>query len=276
MKMQSYYTNSIEESNKSVEDTYLFVNCTGVCVLDGDFEGRNDTGRNDYYILYLNKGKMNIGLDGKFQPMKGGELVVFSPKTPYFYNNNEKNSQVEYIWLHFSGFEAKKMLEKTAVECNKILTVGFDERIIESFAGLFDEYKARDTGFEASCVSRLIALCVLFGRCIKKASGKGENPNLSASVNYIHKNYNSNINVEFLAKMEHLSLGYYRQVFKRRTGMSPVDYITGVRLRHGCELISRTNLSIKEIAALVGYDDQMYFSRIFKKKLGVSPKNYRK
>lgn len=275
MKMQSYYTNSVQDSNKDVDDKPLFINCTGVCIFDRDFEGKSDNGRKDYYLLYLNKGTMNIDLNGKRYNMNSGQLVVILPNTPFYYNN-EKDSSIEYIWLHFSGFEARELLEKTAVECNKILTVGFDERIIEGFNGLFSEYTSREEGFEMSCISRLIALCVLFGRRVKKSKLKGETVNLSASLNYIHKNFNADISVDFLAQMEHLSTGYYRSLFKRLTGMSPIDYITGVRLRHSCELMKVTNLSIKEISAMVGYEDQMYFSRIFRKKMGLTPKNYRK
>ena len=275
MKMQSYYTDTEQDSNKNVEDKSLFINCTGTCVFDRDFEGKSYNGRKDYYLLYLNKGKMNIVLNGHSHTMDSGQLVVIPPKTPYLYNN-EKDSSIEYLWLHFTGFEAENLLEKTSIECNTILTAGFDERIIEGFTGLFSEYIAREGGFEMSCVSRLIAICVLFGRRIKKSNIKGENINLSVSLNYIHKNFSSDISVGLLAEIEHLSTGYYRSVFKRMTGMSPIDYITGVRLRHGCELLSGTNLSVKEISAMVGYGDQMYFSRMFKKKMGVTPKGYRK
>lgn len=274
MKMQSYYTNALEDSNKRVDDKPLFVNCTGACVIEKNFKTKNDKGRQDYYLLYLYKGKMNLGINEENTVISSGQLIVIPPDTPFCYDN-EGTSAIEYLWVHFSGFNADNLLEKTCIECNKILTVGFDERIIEYFMGLFSEYAERDIGFEMSCVSRLIAICVLFGRCINKSSLNDTVIDLSASLNYIYKNFNTEIRVDSLAEMEHLSTGYYRNLFKRQTGMSPIDYIIEIRICHSRELLSNTNLSIKEISSMVGYEDQLYFCRLFKKKTELTPKKYR-
>ena len=76
--------------------------------------------------------------------------------------------------------------------------------------------------------------------------------------------------------MEFLSPSRYREVFRKVTGYSPVEYITLLRLRQAAELLSEGNVSIEEVALAVGYTDRLYFQRVFKKHMGVTPGNYLK
>ena len=76
--------------------------------------------------------------------------------------------------------------------------------------------------------------------------------------------------------MEFLSPSRYREVFKKVTGHSPSEYITLVRLRQACDLLDEGNLSIEETAIQAGYSDRLYFQRVFKSHLGITPGEYRK
>ena len=68
----------------------------------------------------------------------------------------------------------------------------------------------------------------------------------------------------------------YHVLFKETVGMSPRAYITMLRMRHACDLLNNTNLTVKQIGALVGYEDSHFFCKTFKSKIGVSPSLYRK
>ena len=78
-----------------------------------------------------------------------------------------------------------------------------------------------------------------------------------------------------LSAMAGLSESSFFAHFKNATGHSPVRLLTRARMRWAGELLEETNLQIKEIAGLVGYHDQFYFSRIFKSVHGLSPREYR-
>ena len=73
-----------------------------------------------------------------------------------------------------------------------------------------------------------------------------------------------------------MSCTSFRSAFKKHTGVSPNEYIITQRISAACQLLVQTDKSISEIAAEVGYGDQYYFSRIFKKKMGVPPLGYRR
>ncbi|MFS0871915.1 AraC family transcriptional regulator [Paenibacillus xylanilyticus] len=91
---------------------------------------------------------------------------------------------------------------------------------------------------------------------------------------YIDEHSNENLTVEFLAGMAGLSPKYYVDLFKRRYGMSTTDYISGLRINRAKQFMAGTDLRLRDIAHQVGYQDEFYFSRKFKKLVGVSPSVY--
>ena len=69
---------------------------------------------------------------------------------------------------------------------------------------------------------------------------------------------------------------YLSKLFKEEKGETYINFVSDRRLEKSCQLLESTELSIKEITSEVGYNDQNYYSRIFKTKYGLSPKEYRK
>ena len=72
-----------------------------------------------------------------------------------------------------------------------------------------------------------------------------------------------------------MSVCWFIRSFKRYTGVTPLQYITTIRINKAKELLKDSGYSIQEIGSLVGYDNQLYFSRMFKKQTGCSPSQYR-
>ena len=105
---------------------------------------------------------------------------------------------------------------------------------------------------------------------------EGTNKTYLKSAEYIHKHYNEDISIEFLAEMEKFSYSHYHDIFKQTMGMSPQEYIIAQRMNTACYYLMESTYSVGEIAELIGYEDQCYFSRIFKKKMGITPQQYRK
>lgn len=93
---------------------------------------------------------------------------------------------------------------------------------------------------------------------------------------YIKQHYSEEITRNDLAKTVYLNSDYMSRIFRKEEGMSITDYVMDVRIKKAAELLAYTDKPINETAIEIGYDNFSYFSRLFKKRLGYSPKEYRK
>ena len=102
------------------------------------------------------------------------------------------------------------------------------------------------------------------------------NDKINEAITFITMHYNTDINIKELASSCNLSQSRFMYLFKEQTGMAPHAYQQTLRIKNSMTLLTSTNLKIVEIGKQCGYEDSLYFSRIFKKLVDVSPKEYRR
>jgi AraC family transcriptional regulator of arabinose operon len=102
-----------------------------------------------------------------------------------------------------------------------------------------------------------------------------ERSRVQQTVHYMADHLTERLNVNQLAALVHVSPSHFFALFKRQTGCAPIDFLIRLRIFRGCLLLEHTPLTVKEIAAALGYDDAFYFSRLFKLVSEVSPRYYR-
>ena len=118
----------------------------------------------------------------------------------------------------------------------------------------------------------------LMARFLKDARPKsdaGDN-RIQKSITYIRKHINENIKIETLVDIACISKDHFIRLFKKETGMTPVQYISQKKIEKAQLLLVTEEMPIKEIAFLLSYEDHSYFNRLFKKITGVSPQEYRR
>lgn len=99
---------------------------------------------------------------------------------------------------------------------------------------------------------------------------------MEEALDYIRNNFQTNLGVEQTAEQVGLSVSYFSLLFKQKTGLTFLDYLTNVRMEYACLFLQNTDLKTYEIAEKVGYTDQRYFSQVFKRKMKKTPSEYRK
>ena len=99
---------------------------------------------------------------------------------------------------------------------------------------------------------------------------------MDSAVRYFHENYNKLISIEDYAASQHMSVSWFIRNFKEYTESTPAQYILSLRISNAQTLLETTNYNVTEIAEIVGYDNPLYFSRLFKKQSGMSPSDFRK
>ena len=136
----------------------------------------------------------------------------------------------------------------------------------------FDEYEESD-----NVCDRMCCLYNIIKHLLQIATEKSSYRNCAIYpvVEFIKNNYMKNIGVCEMADVIKMSESNLYAVFKKATGSSPIKYLNQYRLTIACELLQKTDYSIKEIAEKVGIPDQFYFSKLFKSKHSISPQQYR-
>lgn len=105
---------------------------------------------------------------------------------------------------------------------------------------------------------------------------RAHSPHVRKAIKYINNNLHYDINVAVIAKEVNLNPHYLSDLFKKETGLALTDYVQGKRIEEAMEALRLSNKSILEISTYLNFSSQGYFSKIFKKHVGMSPQQYRK
>lgn len=111
--------------------------------------------------------------------------------------------------------------------------------------------------------------------CTEEVSGI-QRDTVSYVKRYIGENYDKNLSLDVLGEIAHLHPGYLSKIFKETTDINLSNYIADIRMQKAAELLERTDLRIHEVMEQVGYQKSQYFSKLFKDKYGMTPKEYRR
>lgn len=235
-------------------------------------------GRRDYQILYVANGKTHFWFDGKKEIVSAGHMVLYKPeeiqKYVYYLEDNP-----EVFWIHFTGSDVKNILAYHGISLDEhVFYCGVLPDYKALFRKIIQELQLCRYGYEDYIASLFNDIMLLVDRQQheqKKATGNVQEQ-IERAAAYFNENYNTKISIDDYAESLHISTNWFIHNFKQYTGMSPAQYILSLRMVNAQSLLERTTYNIKEISEIVGYENPLYFSRVFKKEIGKSPAQYRK
>lgn len=235
-------------------------------------------GRRDYQILYVANGKTHFWFDGREEIVSTGHMVLYKPeeiqKYVYYLEDNP-----EVFWIHFTGRDVKNILAYHGISLDEhVFYCGVLPDYKALFRKIIQELQLCRYGYEDYIASLFNDILLLVDRQQheqKKATGNVQEQ-IERAAAYFNENYNTKISIDDYAESLHISTNWFIHNFKQYTGMSPAQYILSLRMVNAQSLLERTTYNIKEISEIVGYENPLYFSRVFKKEIGKSPAQYRK
>ena len=235
-------------------------------------------GRRDYQILYVANGKTHFWFDGKEEIVSAGHMVLYKPeeiqKYVYYLEDNP-----EVFWIHFTGSDVKNILAYHGIPLDEhVFYCGVLPDYKALFRKIIQELQLCRYGYEDYIASLFNDILLLVDRQQheqKKVTGNVQEQ-IERAAAYFNENYNTKISIDDYAESLHISTNWFIHNFKQYAGMSPAQYILSLRMVNAQSLLERTTYNIKEISEIVGYENPLYFSRVFKKEIGKSPAQYRK
>ena len=235
-------------------------------------------GRRDYQILYVANGKTHFWFDGKEKIVSAGHMVLYKPeeiqKYVYYLEDNP-----EVFWIHFTGSDVKNILAYHGISLDEhVFYCGVLPDYKALFRKIIQELQLCRYGYEDYIASLFNDILLLVDRQQheqKKVTGNVQEQ-IERAAAYFNENYNTKISIDDYAESLHISTNWFIHNFKQYAGMSPAQYILSLRMVNAQSLLERTTYNIKEISEIVGYENPLYFSRVFKKEIGKSPAQYRK
>lgn len=267
------YDGNVEDTTDFRSDKYLNINSCGfqnISDVSSEFVTVRKNGRKDYHILLVTNGTAAVLFNKKTYNLSAGNVVIYFPGEEQYYSLGQNSST---MWCHFSGYAIKDILD----ECNIKSGIFFyspNNAFSETFMRLIRQYNYPLKRKYANV--SLLELLYMFSDQSNGESNNKSMESLLPVLTYINANYNKNISIDILAKKAGYSKSRFSHLFADTIGITPKKYQNNIKLRSACEFLNSTTATVTEIALMCGFNDALYFSRIFKKKYGVSPSEYRK
>ncbi len=244
-------------------------------------------------LIYCINGTLKIDAQNEEHKLVAGDIFILPART--FYKSHFSDG-CTYYFIHFAAEQAQKSEKTLTVSLGAILPAGsyhyvYDNENVsvievakhtrnvgsERIDAIFSRMAGFDPNFNSAhklLIDNLLReLLILISSELLET--QGVNRHLSKITQYIKTSYAEDISLSSLSERFKLSETYIARLFKKELNARPSDYINRVRIERSKDLLIHTDMSITKISEAVGYSSLYYFSRVFKKSLGVSPKDFR-
>jgi len=195
----------------------------------------------------------------------------------YDYFGEEKP---EAYWVHFTGSDVKSILRNYEIPMDDpVFYSGASSVYSYIFKEMINELQTCRTGYEELLSMYLQQIFLLVQRTRQERK-----PTVTTYIQeemeyarrYFNEHYNEPISIQEYAESRDMSVCYFQRNFKQLVNHTPMQYLLTIRVNNAASLLETTDYSMAEISAIVGYEDPLYFSRVFRKIKGMSPTEYRK
>ena len=232
--------------------------------------------RDHYLIHYVVSGSGTLRCNQQEYAIQAGMLFIIFPSQVASYQADETDPW-QYTWVGFNGTDARRLVKLTGL--SKDAPVWQCEDPDETYALLRSIADASDntSAADAEMVGRLyLFLAHLIKRRPQHQTDDTHQAYVANALRYIQYNYANNIGVADIARYVGISRSQLYRAFLQQFGISPHAYLQTYRINEACSLLRDPNYSVAEVAGSVGFNDPLYFSRVFKSIKGVTPSDYQK
>ena len=229
-------------------------------------------GRDDYLIFYVAKGAEEFHLQTTVTATDG-DFIIFRPgERQEHLCVSEKPS--EFYYVHFTVPEDENPIRLPSFTVHSAKP---SARVRDLFEALIEEVQCKRTSFDTLSVGLLLTVIGTLEQSVAEESthGKETMDRIALVLQCINREYAASHTLDDFSAMSNLSKFHFLRIFRKITGVSPIEYRNGLRIEHAKEFLLDTTLSVGEIGVRVGYPSPSHFCDAFKNRVGVSPREYR-
>lgn len=230
-------------------------------------------------FIYCARGSGWCEMAGRKHEIAKDQLLVIPAATPHAYGASRETPWTIH-WFHAIGQNVPFYLEKLEVKPEKpVVRLGGDVQLFSLFEDVLEGLEHGSTlthlTYAAHSLAHLMGLILRH----KDEFWHGETDvreRTAKSIEFMKEHLREPLRISTLAAVVNLSRSHYTTIFRRATGYGPLMYLNHLRMQRAVQLLNSTNLSIKAISDQLGFSEQFYFSRAFRKLHGHSPSEHRR
>ena len=232
---------------------------------------------NHVELFYIIGGKGQFLINDQLYPVNTNHLVIINPNV--IHTEVSLNAQpLEYIVLGVDGIELSISGTSNGQFC--ILDHFESLDMASCLRNILREMEMKQPGYEDVCQAFMEILIIRLMRSTglslpSETSAVSTNRQCAAVRRYIDLHFKEALTLEQLAEEGHMNKFYLSHAFKREYGVSPINYMISRRIEESKYLLAETDLSMSQIAQLLGFSSLSYFSQVFHRTQNISPKEYR-
>lgn len=238
-------------------------------------------------VFFVTNGKGVFYLNDQVVTVNKWDLIIINPNCLHTEKSSSSDIPLEYIvlgvdhlLLHFPE-SYNLTADQRQLKAFEIINLTKDKDVILTYLNtLIDEIEKKEFSYEIVCKSILnifITHIIRSKTSLLFIEDSKEKLNLECLKikNYIDSHYSQNITLDFLSNLTYMNKFHLVHTFTKHIGLSPINYAINKRIQEAKNLLRTTSHSIRDIASIVGFSNSSYFSQMFKKITGITPKNYR-
>jgi len=245
------------------------------------FRKRTKEESTQYILIYCVDGAGWFEIDDVRHKVLPNHFFILPKGKAHAYGSNPNNPWTIY-WMHYdgekAGFFSDGLDQPTQVNPEKNSRI--EERLHlfeEIFATLKNGYSKTNLDYSISSLFHFLGSLKFLGAYRESLSAKNNQHDMvDDAIHFMRENIHKRLTLKEIAGFTGFSSSHFSSLFQKKTGYSPLNYLSQLKIQQACHYLDFTDMKINQISALIGLDDPFYFSRIFTKIMGSSPSEYRR
>lgn len=233
--------------------------------------------RKDYQLIYVAGGSLHYFDESGYEQIAPTDSFVLFKPLDYMQYCIYSNDGGEYYWCHFGGTLIQTLLKKYKLYDKRVITLNSRNRYIRIYNAMIQSLISKKeyyTDMGALLVQQLI---ITISQEISKDKSLSFLPaSCTRVIKYLEEHYNEKITAKQLERAALQNSRTILRQFSKYLGISPMRYLTELRINKAKEMLLQSDYKVNEIALSVGFGDPLYFTTVFHKEVGLTPSEFKK